>query len=802
MKNAIWLLVCFAFAKAYTVQAQVFIDKVNAPLNPVGPYAHELAAINVNGSVYAVEYARYERDGKLKYAASSYSLQEAIKNKWAYTEMKNGLITVEKPSFSENPTYFEYNANKCLIREKNQFWTYTYTYDSKKRLIEKKSIRLDGTKPNEASSYSYNQIGDVLHIVTTIKDSKERNSILKQQFKNGLEISRQWNDEKLITRSYIFDSKGNWIEEETINPGHASEPRTRELVYYNDIDAIIRNKKLDWEKYPAVKGADIFFPFVKTSNQYMTKHMNPGRAIGNGALYYLDLGSRYYYNDGAFASYSDKGTKGMAVEVSAGSESLFQYKDNLVLLVDGNKTPKNLKHINFGDDYYLSDTINAIHYLVKNYKNSSNTFTPAKKYEGEIAFYGKNSAKSTVVIIKNGKILDYSKIGAFQYTQNDEPVVIYDGKPILVLKGYHNLPDDQLHTASPYKNEALKKASAQADKGREQFKDNLPLYVKPITNEEFLFIQNQKIITSATLLDTDVTKEDLFIFYDKHFYVVYNYKTAPLEQPVLAQKIGTSVDFIAHYKDGLTAYYYYYEGKILYPDKDYISKTIATDKRLVYLPKLGKSVIVDNKISKEIKYKTFTPVGKNDYLKITDTGSIVPYTNGNYIPNTDYKFYVDKAGNAHIYVHDKPAFYLSNYDKLPRPSIQTLEKHTGQTYVEDGTTNNSTTTSNASLSQNAQRLISAQKDTDAKSKTKTILKEMDDALIAKGMAATLRVDMFASLFKEVYPVDKEAAYQIALHMPRSIDVGAFLALLTAEQKAFVKTRSRQTISSYKGATSN
>lgn len=78
MKVKLLLLLIFAFAKANNAQAQVFIDKVNAPMNPEGPYWEKLAARDLKGDVYSVDFKEYSRNGRLAFLQSNTTLNRMM----------------------------------------------------------------------------------------------------------------------------------------------------------------------------------------------------------------------------------------------------------------------------------------------------------------------------------------------------------------------------------------------------------------------------------------------------------------------------------------------------------------------------------------------------------------------------------------------------------------------------------------------------------------------------------------------------------------------------------------------------
>ena len=136
-------LICIA---AIGVNAQVYIDKTNAPENPAGPYWAELKNREAKGDVYSIDFAVFPRDGKLVYTPSTITLEQAIKNKTAYTEIKNGLVVKQKTSYDNEANLYVYDANKNIVREENSSWIYTYKYDAKKQAYRKNSNLKKGNK--------------------------------------------------------------------------------------------------------------------------------------------------------------------------------------------------------------------------------------------------------------------------------------------------------------------------------------------------------------------------------------------------------------------------------------------------------------------------------------------------------------------------------------------------------------------------------------------------------------------------------------------------------------------------------
>jgi hypothetical protein len=795
MKNIKLLFFIFAFAKANTIQAQVFMDRINAPENPMGVYEGTYAAKNLKGNVYYADFMWYDKNKKQ-------IGENAIPEEWDpknrspyYVKTENGLI-VEQGKLKDT-IYYTYDAKKRLLSEKGTYWNYEFQYDAMGRVIQKIAVNKD--KVSIITTTSYKKIGDELQVKREVLENGT-SRIVDLVYKNGLVVFFESQNNK-STKSYDFDAYGNYVKTTNIDANGKVYIQPREIIYWHEVNEILTNKKLDWESSRVIDKTPIYSPYVQIKGRRIKYGISPAYLLNYDAAYYLDAGKTYLRAVKAYTTDRSNTGKGTARILTQGHEALFQYKDKLMVLLDRGDVVKNASHNRLGDDYYVVDTVSQIHYLIKDYQKSKDSFTPAIKKTGNHSFYGRNLEKKTVSIFLNGKTPDYRYVD-FSNTVKGEKVMNYYGKPILVLTGYEKEIGDQIFEARPYAGEQINEGAAPVENLPEH-DSNIALFVRRKNGSEYNTVQNNQLVQQPLYFEMTAKGDNLLIGYDQDIYALYGFREMKdgIDHPTT--KISEVMDIVVEYIDGQVSYFYL-DGIGLKQDKGYVSSTILEGKMLVYFPQLKKSAIVDKVKPVGVFYVAAGTTANNDLLKITETGAIPPFVNGKFLSQSDYKFYKDAAGNAHIYINEKPVYYLAGFDSKPKPSIQPLEKHTGQTYVREQTDasskpNTSTTTS---LSQKASAFLIACKATDGKEKMKQILADMDKSLIDRGMSEMLRAEMFAILFKELYTVDKEAAFQVTMRMPREIKVHQFMSSVTLEQRDFLKTRARKMIGTYQGSHSN
>ncbi|PRP65661.1 hypothetical protein [Nonlabens agnitus] len=679
MKQVLLILMVFAFAKADFLQAQVHIDMVNAPMNPVGKYYTELPARNVKGSVYSVEYTRYSRDGKLEYQPSDYSLQEAITYKKPFIEMKNGLITVEKPSYSDSPSYYAYDGHKCLTREENDFWIHSYSYDSRKRLMETSSYRKED-KTTKTTKYTYELKGDMLWVTSTNTNSDGTTYFGTTKFKDGLKMELSWGSDPPIKYEYTFDHKGNWITQKVINPRYTTTITGRSIVYYDDVDKIVQDRKLKWEKLPFVEGSKVVIPYVMLHGRPVSKQWMGGRSINNGALFYIDVGQHYYLGDGGYVSNEDLGVKGIAPEVAAGSPYVMEHHDGYINFYDKGLSLKNFKSHYYGNSYYVLDSTLQRHYIVPDYK-SENGFYNAELKIGDYMAYGQDPQKNEFQIIENGVLVeDYSNT-SWKTIENGDFVFMKAGKPVYVLTGSAANTEKKLYLGRKYNGEKLfdfqpKKSESASSVETVPFNTNATIEVKKKGETTFQFYQNGLRIENPKYFIKAQGDMDLLFGYGLEDFVISDYKNIEMDGVTNARRIAKENEVIVMYKDGKAAYFY--NNGVTIPPADYAVTVVQPGRWLVYLKKLNKTIFVDIENKNNSRFGASYTYSANDWIHKNEKG-VNLFSNGEYIKLGTFKFYLDKAGNAHFYINEKPAYYLANYSSKTLGNYA-LAKHKGQTF--------------------------------------------------------------------------------------------------------------------------
>ncbi|AGC75758.1 YD repeat-containing protein [Nonlabens dokdonensis] len=452
MKLNVVLIMILAFAKAYTLQSQVFIDKVNAPLNPYGPYWKELAINELQGDVYSMDFKEYPRNGKVPYLESNITLEQAIKDKKDYLLLKNGLVTTQKSAFASSPSFFEYDLNKNIIREENDFWIYTYKYDSRNRVVEKTS----NSKQNntiEKLNYEYaNEKGEL--IVTITYNIQGKITSEKKHFKDGLEVLSIYANDKRVT-TYEFDEKGNWIKKKVKSNSMPYE-LSRSIIYYSDIDAAIKSKQLNWERVYYMEGSQIIFPKARFNNRYASKKIIATRTLDNSGLFYIPQDKNYYYAKDAFKSKEDLGLQGVAPQVTVGSEAILEYHEGSVRAFDKGKLVSKMKLYYVEKSVYITDSLRTTHYITQNVDQSDpKHFYTSVKYTDVQSFYSIENEKKVYKIFSNGEQFDYSKITKWGFTAAGDSVIYVDDEPYLVLKGSASNPLRTFFPAYVYNGEKL-----------------------------------------------------------------------------------------------------------------------------------------------------------------------------------------------------------------------------------------------------------------------------------------------------------------------------------------------------------
>lgn len=660
------------FIVALSVNAQVCIDKINAPENPAGPYWAELKNREAKGDVYSIDFAVFPREGKLVYLPSIITLEQAIKEKKPFIEVKNGLIVKEKAGYSDQVTMYAYDANKNIIREENSHWIFNYKYDTKNRLIEKiatskKETNIDNK--TKKTIYIYEQINEEL-VVTKTWYTENTKTFSKTHYKNGLELLNTYEND-VRKKAYVFDEKGNWIVEKTTsNNSWQNNTLERTIIYYSDLDFGIKNKQFNWELIPFAPGSDIGFPVIiynngrKPSSVLSIKKFTAARTIDDSALFYLELGNHYYFGKDAFKSREAIGLKGFAKEVSTGSEALFESKGGYVRLYDQGKNLKNFAQYYTEKCYYVADSLGTNHYIIGNFDpNADKQFYPATKYTNTKMFYTIEAKKNTYQLFENGKPLDYTGITKWQYTEAGDRVVQYKGNPYMILVDSGKNKTLGFYPAKAYNNEKIfdNDPTNPNDKGDTilaTFNPVMPLKAIKIGEFTYRFFQNDVHIENPKCMVRMMEDKEVMFSYGYEDFIIANNPSSVIGNEVDVQKVARENEVIVMYINGKVGYFY--NGCDVVTKENYKIAAIDNTKWLVYFSAFRKSIIVDITKPSTTRFVPYYTYLANDYLYKTTNGGTKLFSQGQgYAPN-NYTVKTQGA-DAFIYVNGKLSFYLKNF---------------------------------------------------------------------------------------------------------------------------------------------
>jgi hypothetical protein len=668
----VWFVL--AFAKAYTTQSQVYIDKVNAPKNPLGPYFGLLEAIDVKGPVYSVDFTEFPRDGKPMFTQSTISLEQAIKDKQTYTELKNGLVVNQKLHFNNYVKTYTYNAQNCLVREEYDLWLMVYKYDEKNRLIEE--TKTDKTKNiTDRVTFSYEVENGQLVITSTYYDKDGlRGSAVKDYFKDGLQVLRVSNGKVTLRNNIEFDNRGNWVKKST-NSSYGDYELDRSIVYHDDLDVGIKNKQFSWERLPYTKDATIGFPVLIFPNSKLPEHalqvkkFLAARTLDNSALFFINLGSRYYYGKDAFKDKENIGLKGKAVEIAVGSRVLVETYNNYIKLYDSGKNIKNINHYQLENSYYLTDSLAQNHYVVYNYNSAlKKQFHIATKFPAGSMFYTKTAETNSYRFFANGQLLDYSKVGQYKYTQDGTTVVVYNGVPFMILSGNNTNKETGIYLAQPYNGEQLfdnsptiaasQLASDTKATTSTTFNKNLPIQATKTSDYNFKFYQDGVLIARPDYFVRVIEDKDLLLGYGLEDYLIKDYKTISIGSTVTPIKAAGVNEVIVMYLDG-KASYFYNSGMVIKKD-DYRIQAVNNQQWLVYFKNINKTIIIDKLKPKTERFVPYFAHSFNNWMCKLPGGGTKFFGYGNLYATNSYQVKIQGA-NAYIYINNRLSFYFANY---------------------------------------------------------------------------------------------------------------------------------------------
>ncbi|MGJ8684964.1 MAG: hypothetical protein ACSHWW_10095 [Nonlabens sp.] len=799
MKKLVLVCLCLAFAKALPAQIpqeelakikKPFIDMVNAPLNQVGPYSFTKEANNFKGDVFQAGFRNYDRNGNYIHEKEVLAdLERAKKENKTYFKIENGLITERKIYYATDIDLFAYDDKDRITYYENEFWKYKYEYDSKSRVIKETAFNKED-RYDKVTKYKYSTVGDLLRVDISTTDQEEKEYDYYKIFKNGL-LVENLSGMGVIKWTYEFDHKGNYISKDYT--GSYADPRPISVMYYEDLDRFNKKGKIPWKKEEIVPGSKIAAPYIYVYNKTI-RNIAPGRGIGGEVIFYLDIDQSYYSGKNAYADKFDKTSTGEALFLHRGDKIIMLYDGRYARLFDEGKSKKELKYKSYGKDYLVIDTVDQKQYLVKNV-DASNYVNPAKKYVMDASFFGHDKKGGNYILFINGKTPDYSRIKKDKYTENGDPVVFYDGKPILILKGYFEMEEKRLMPAVPYKGEALRAISNKQPSSENailaEYNPQLSIDVQKIKDNTYTFFQNGNQIKLPSYVIIDASKKDVIFGYGLADFMIADNAGLPLNKRVRARQIARENEIITQYINGKLTYLYN-NGKALGAE-DYVLSTVADDQYLIYLTNIKKSALVKVTQPDDVVYKGAYTYINNAWLEKGENG-IYFYNNGTLVKGADYKWKRDNDGNAHIYMNNQPAYFLSGYNDKPVNQVYKLEPHSGQSIEK-------MSSSNAIKSEFTNQFLAAQKESWPAKATKKMLAEMESTMTQKGLDFTQKSQKYADLFNALYLIDKEYAFELMMNMNNTY-VQKTQSFLTQEKRTFIRARAKKELQKYSGAHSN
>lgn len=791
MKRFLLTFICLAFAKVALSQGEgseseksVYIDHINAPLNPLGPYDVTVEGKNLKGDVYMVGYKDYSNGQRYGTELSS-DKEEATANKiWYYLE-KDGLVVENKAYWSDDVFYFTYDSKNRLISEKNNDSHVTYEYDNKSRIIKKTTAYLRVNKTKERT-YTYKTDGDTLVINLYFETDEGEKKRFIYRYKNGLIIEKQtWSDVDKYT--YKFDHKGNWVFKDWTN--RTGDPIKRTIVYRKDIDKIIADKQLSWEKRRIYDAHVETAPYLVINDQKVSG-IQTSRALSNQAFFYLNDGQRYYRGNNAYSKTKGEGHKGTATLLSEGREVIFQNLDGYVKLFDKGKSISYLKYDRYGSDFYVRDTVSQKHYIIKDFVNYSKEIYYPEIIENTTSFYGRNIANETYILYINGSNPDYSRVSKSKYTESGDPIVFYDNKPILILKDYYKIKSKGLHPAIAYTNEKIFDKNP-TKKAVEAFNKNQTVQLKKVDSTKANFYQNNQPIEVPNYMVFDAFNNDMIFGYGLEDFVIKDFTSMPLNSTRTARIVAKENEILTQYVDGKLKYIFN-SGKMLGKD-DYKIVDVGYGKWLVYFNRLNKSALLTINRDSNIDYAGYMTYVNNAWIYKRETG-IVLYVNGAIKKGGTFKSYVDGKRALHININDKLAYYLSDYSSLSTGNMYALDLHSGQPYVKKNR-------GSVSQPKNATAFLNAKNASNPNDKRKEVLKNIEHSLNAQGLSLEKKVTVYQNLLLELYAVDREQAFEMMMLLDNKY-IAKVQKGLTKQQRDFIRLRARKELSKYSGAHSN
>lgn len=734
------VLVIFLVIVGFKSQAQK-IDWVNAPMNPIA-LKYKKEHFNLKGDVYAYRQNVFSKEGMLIYEFSlSRGLHYLYKNGVLYADTEGRLYEFNSQGYLVKYTYASLGIQ-----------TQRYTYNAKGLLTnlsntkgynvtynyDEKGRLIKSITGGTIKEFSYLKNGDQL-IVTEKDLSKNPAVITKYIYKNGLEIGR---NDKLFDLKY--DKLGNKVGFEN-------------AIYYSDVERTNNEISVIYTKSTYASSDPLFnceFYINGQKVDFLFKEVLQRKDI----IIYNPFSEKYYIIENAFDD-AKSGQKQVFTKVLVnspytlvnlkGSFPKLGYKGAFLANTNNGLRDGALKVYNAPVHVVYDKILNQTFYGDLDLANTSGYYPLQPISPQDNVVYLKTGDNIFVVVIEGKQNAKENPTHKLINLQNGDGVIKDEnGNPLYYLPGTAKATLNKLYAGRKY-NPATDKLelASNTPTSPASFKTNAGGIDKspavPINSTPTSSVKTNDAGTQSRLYNGKYTKETALTAINKY---IDNLK-----------KIG-SYSFVG----GATKTYQI--------DGIWTQKITEQDKGIVNI----RYIIGDNSLTIELINAMVDKNGKATML--------YPQS-----PNETVK----KLYNNQVGMFVEGLFsYLGIDLNIPRP--------TGNTTTPNLVSSNPTTTSTNTLSKVSANYLNVYRSNP--NGISQYLKQLYQQWINEKYSSQQIVNVQADMIKEVYSVDKNAAFDIMMKMDRNIKVVDIIPKLSEETRLFFKQKAQGVIQTYKGAT--
>ncbi|ARN77542.1 hypothetical protein BST97_05820 [Nonlabens spongiae] len=783
----VYIFIVLAFAKAEPLQAQLLIDRAVAPLNPSGPYSDYKQNSNLKGDIYQYEYTKYDRNGVPIDDNVYTDEQEAIKNKGIYERSENGLIVeINFYTYDPNskPSFYNYDKKSRLILEDNEFWVYQYEYDREGRLSKKKARKKE-TGNVGITTYSYSINAGILRVDIKYIDPEGKETDYYILYEDSLELERSsWRG--LIKYEYTFDEKGNWLTKDFEQ--QYSETRPKSIMYYSDFEKLKSQSTINFIKRRLIPQKSLTIAYPTIGKRELRTISSGARDTGDGVIFFIPQINHYYHSPTGYKDKDDDGATGIAQLRVKGETAVVYNTEKFFKPFEKGRSLKKNSNL-FGNSYVAHDTVTNTSYLVKDFRNSNNGFLIPEKREGDTYLFGRDRVKETYIVMKNAVSIDYKKLGKSKFTENGDKVLVYDGKPWLILPNYDAITDGLLDYARLYAGEPLieNNPNAVAQKKFAAYQEGQPVFIERRGENEFYFFQGDESLASPDYFNLTPKGKDVLGGYGNTDFVIKNLKDLPYNKKIEAKIAAKNGELLVEYREGALKYFYNYGKSLL--KEDYKIFKGAPGKWMVYLNKFNAFIYVDKE---KPGYSGFlaAPLIKGEYFVYKSAKGISLLSPTGYLSSNAFTWKKTSNGTAQIFLNGKLSYELPDYDKLKNDNLYTLslpgQKQTSSLSLKTGTT--------SKLSKEAQKYVEMR--SLGSYKARPLFAKEIESFKADGKTQQEIDQYYLDIFNELYDHDFEEGYEFMMLVPSDIAT-MLISKINSEKRSAIRTRSREELKKYK-----